>query len=66
MQLSVVVPTLNARRRLVACLDALAAVAPESEVVVVNGPSADGTTGIVREREDVDPTTCILSFQLLS
>ncbi|RJT06749.1 glycosyltransferase family 2 protein [Halococcus sp. IIIV-5B] len=54
MQLSVVVPTLNARRRLVACLDALAAVAPESEVVVVNGPSADGTTGIVREREDVD------------
>ena len=54
MQLSVVVPTLNARRRLVACLDALAAAAPGSEVVVVNGPSADGTTGTVRERDDVD------------
>ena len=54
MQLSVVVPTLNARRRLVACLDALAAAAPGSEVVVVNGPSADSTTGTVRERDDVD------------
>jgi glycosyltransferase involved in cell wall biosynthesis len=54
MQLSVVVPTLNGRRQLAACLDALAAVAPESEVVVVNGPSADGTTGMVRDREDVD------------
>ncbi|EMA54135.1 glycosyltransferase family 2 protein [Halococcus thailandensis] len=54
MQLSVVVPTLNGRTQLVACLDALAAVAPESEVVVVNGPSADGTTGMVSERDDVD------------
>ena len=54
MQLSVVVPTLNGRTQLAACLDALAAAAPESEVVVVNGPSADGTTGMVREREDVD------------
>ena len=54
MQLSVVVPTLNGRTRLAACLDALAAVAPESEVVVVNGPSADGTTGMVSERDDVD------------
>lgn len=54
MQLSVVVPTLNGRRQLVACLDALAATAPESEVIVVNGPSADGTTGMVRGREDVD------------
>ncbi len=54
MQLSVVVPTLNGRTQLAACLDALAATAPESEVVVVNGPSADGTTGMVRERTDVD------------
>ncbi|EMA49824.1 MULTISPECIES: glycosyltransferase [Halococcus] len=54
MQLSVVVPTLNGRTQLVACLDALATAAPESEVVVVNGPSADGTTGMVRERDDVD------------
>ena len=54
MQLSVVVPTLNGRRQLAACLDALAAAVPESEIVVVNGPSADGTTGMVREREDVD------------
>ncbi|SFH42145.1 Glycosyl transferase family 2 [Halorubrum aquaticum] len=54
MDLSVVVPTLNGRDRLAACLDALAAHAPDTEVVVVNGPSADGTTGMVRDRDDVD------------
>ncbi|WP_123619436.1 glycosyltransferase [Halorubrum sp. CSM-61] len=54
MDLSVVVPTLNGRDRLAACLDALAAHAPEAEVIVANGPSADGTTGMVRDREDVD------------
>ncbi|MFC5135756.1 MULTISPECIES: glycosyltransferase family 2 protein [Haloferacaceae] len=54
MDLSVVVPTLNGRDRLAACLDALAAHAPDAEVIVVNGPSADGTTGMVRDREDVD------------
>jgi glycosyltransferase involved in cell wall biosynthesis len=54
MDLSVVVPTLNGRRRLAACLDALDAHAPAAEVVVVNGPSADGTTGMVRERGGVD------------
>ena len=54
MELSVVVPTLNGRARLAAGLDALATHAPEAEVVVVNGPSADGTTGMVRERDDVD------------
>ncbi|MFB6097461.1 MAG: glycosyltransferase family 2 protein [Haloferacaceae archaeon] len=54
MDVSVVVPTLNARERLSACLDALAAHAPGVEVVVVNGPSADGTTGMVRDRDDVD------------
>ncbi|PSP55709.1 glycosyl transferase family 2 [Halobacteriales archaeon QS_1_67_19] len=54
MQLSVVVPTLNGRTRLAACLDALAARVPNAEVIVVNGPSADGTTGMVRDRDDVD------------
>lgn len=54
MELSVVVPTLNGRDRLAGALDSLAAEAPDAEVVVVNGPSADGTTGMVRERDDVD------------
>ncbi|WP_224269917.1 glycosyltransferase family 2 protein [Haloprofundus salinisoli] len=54
MELSVVVPTLNSRDQLAASLDALAAAAPDAEVVVVNGPSADGTTGMVRDRDDVD------------
>jgi glycosyltransferase involved in cell wall biosynthesis len=54
MDLSVVVPTLNGRDRLAASLDALASHAPDAEVVVVNGPSADGTTGMVRARDDVD------------
>jgi len=54
MELSVVVPTLNGRDRLAACLDALAAEAPEAELIVANGPSTDGTTGMVRDRDDVD------------
>lgn len=54
MQLSVVVPTLNGRDQLSACLDALSEQAPDAEVVVVNGPSADGTTGMVEDRDDVD------------
>jgi hypothetical protein len=54
MELSVVVPTLNARDDLASCLDSLATNAPGAEVVVVNGPSADGTTGMVQERADVD------------
>ncbi len=54
MDLSVVVPTLNARDELAGCLDALTEHAGEAEIVVVNGPSADGTTGMVRERDDVD------------
>jgi len=53
MDLSVVVPTLNSRERLAACLDALAAV-DHAETIVVNGPSADGTSGMVRDRADVD------------
>ncbi|MEF8904829.1 MAG: glycosyltransferase [Haloarculaceae archaeon] len=54
MDVSVVVPTLNGREQLAACLDALAANASAAEVVVVNGPSADGTSGMVRDRDDVD------------
>ncbi|MCQ4332242.1 glycosyltransferase [Natronomonas sp. F2-12] len=53
MELSVVVPTLNDRDELRGCLDAVAAEAPD-EIVVVNGPSTDGTSGMVRDREDVD------------
>jgi len=54
MELSVVVPTLNARDDLASCLDALGTHASDAEVLVVNGPSADGTTGMVQERGDVD------------
>jgi glycosyltransferase involved in cell wall biosynthesis len=54
MELSVVVPTLNGRDQLGGCLDALVEHVPEAEVIVVNGPSADGTTGMVSERGDVD------------
>ncbi|MFC6974246.1 glycosyltransferase family A protein [Halomicroarcula sp. GCM10025709] len=53
MELSVVVPTLNGREELAGCLDALAEHVPDAEVIVVNGPSADGTTGMVRDRDDV-------------
>ena len=53
MDLSVVVPTLNDRDELRRCLDALAAEAP-AEIVVVNGPSTDGTSGMVREHDAVD------------
>lgn len=53
MELSVVVPTLNGRDRLATTLDTLTAAVPAAEVIVVNGPSADGTTGMVRERPDV-------------
>ena len=54
MQLSVVVPTLDGRDRLAACLDAIAERAPDAEVIVVNGPSTDGTTGMIDDRDDVD------------
>lgn len=53
MDISVVVPTLNARDELADCLDALSQHVPTAEVIVVNGPSADGTTGMVCERDDV-------------
>ncbi|AFZ72022.1 glycosyltransferase family 2 protein [Natronobacterium gregoryi] len=55
MELSAVVSTLNDRERLLTCLDALDERTPSStEVIVVNGPSSDGTSGAVRERDDVD------------
>lgn len=54
MQLSVVVPTLNGREHLVRCLDALSTYVPSAEIIVVNGPSVDGTTGVIRQRDDVD------------
>jgi glycosyltransferase involved in cell wall biosynthesis len=53
MDLSVVVPTLNAESALSDCLDALSDVAPDAERIVVDGPSADGTSGMVTERDDV-------------
>lgn len=53
MEVSVVVPTLNDRETLVGCLDSLADEDP-TEVIVVNGPSTDGTSGMVRDRPDVD------------
>lgn len=53
MDLSVVVPTLNGREPLSDALDALRRHAPDAEVVVVNGPSTDGTSGMVCERSDV-------------
>lgn len=54
MRLSVILPTCNERDELAACLDALAEHADPAEVIVVNGPSSDGTSGMIREREDVD------------
>ncbi|MFB6110312.1 MAG: glycosyltransferase family 2 protein [Halodesulfurarchaeum sp.] len=54
MQLSVVVPTLNGRDELPETLDSLAEHAPTAEVLVVNGPSADGTSGLVCDSDRVD------------
>ncbi|MFC4544219.1 glycosyltransferase family 2 protein [Halosolutus amylolyticus] len=55
MELSVVVSTLNDREQLLSALDALHRQTPsETEIIVVNGPSSDGTTGVVRDRPDVD------------
>jgi len=54
MELSVVIPALNDRDRLVRSLDALGERVPATETIVVNGPSVDGTSGTVRDRDDVD------------
>lgn len=53
MDLSVVVPTLNGREPLSNALDAVTRFVPDAEIVVVNGPSADGTSGMVCNRTDV-------------
>jgi glycosyltransferase involved in cell wall biosynthesis len=54
MDVSVVVPTLNGRDALADALDALAAHAATAEVVVANGPSVDGTSGMARDHDAVD------------
>ncbi len=54
MDLSVVIPTLNGRAELPATLGAIAETLPDAEVIVANGPSADGTSGFVCEHEAVD------------
>lgn len=54
METAVVVPTLNSRDQLAGCLDALGEHAPDTEVVVVNGPSTDGTSGLARSHTAVD------------
>ncbi|MFB6085372.1 MAG: glycosyltransferase family 2 protein [Halodesulfurarchaeum sp.] len=54
MDLSVVIPTLNGRAELPATLGAIAEYLPGAEVIVANGPSADGTSGFVCEHEAVD------------
>lgn len=54
MDLSVVIPTLNGRAELPATLGAIAETLPEAEVIVANGPSADGTSGFVCEHDAVD------------
>lgn len=53
MDSSVVIPTFNERDQLAACLDALQSLTNDIETIVVNGPSTDGTSGMVQEREDV-------------
>ena len=54
MSLSVVIPTFNERDHLARCLDALAERTSQTEVIVVNAPSTDGTSGMIHERDDVD------------
>ena len=53
-----VVPTLNERDHLEGCLDALAQEDP-AEILVVNGPSTDGTSGMVLDRTDVDALVAV-------
>ena len=54
MDLSVVIPTLNGRAALPATLGAIAEHLSEAEVIVANGPSADGTSGFVCEHPVVN------------
>jgi glycosyltransferase involved in cell wall biosynthesis len=54
MDLSVVITALNGRSALPATLDSLAEHLPSAEVIVANGPSADGTSGLVADHQVVD------------
>ncbi len=54
MGLSVVIPTFNQRSALTSCLDTLDERTSTTEVVVVDGPSTDGTTGAILDRSNVD------------
>ena len=54
MSLSVVIPSYNQRSELTTCLDTLQHVSTDLEIIVVNGPSTDGTSGIIERRDDVD------------
>ncbi len=55
LALSVIISTLNNREHLLSCLESVRETMPSScEIIVVNGPSSDGTTGAIRERDDVD------------
>ena len=57
MDLSVVIPAYNQREQLTALLDSLTGFEENIESIVVNGPSTDGTSGMLRARDDVD---CVL------
>lgn len=54
MNLSVVITALNGRETLSATLDSVAEHLPEAEVIVANGPSADGTSGLISDHSVVD------------
>ena len=54
MDISVVITALNGRAALPATLDSLAEHLPGAEVIVANGPSADGTSGLVADHQVVD------------
>jgi len=54
MDISVVITALNGRATLSATLDSIAEHLPDAEVIVANGPSADGTSGLVCDHAAVD------------
>lgn len=54
MDLAAVVPTLDSREQLAGCLDAFEEHAADVRVVVVNGPSTDGTSGLAKSHPVVD------------
>jgi glycosyltransferase involved in cell wall biosynthesis len=54
MDRSVVITALNGRDTLSATLESIAEHLPAAEVIVANGPSADGTSGLISEHAAVD------------